>query len=171
MRTIIVFALLVLPAVDVAAAGTPPPAWTHTRPLTPGAAELLADAARRSVIIRTLLENLEQTDVVVYLSDSMTGSDEEPQAYLTFLSQGGGIRYLLVRVASSWFPPTAAIPPLGHELQHAVEVAGAPEVQDAASMAQLYRRIGWEGRTGRFESDRARAVGVLVRNQLAGHQR
>jgi hypothetical protein len=171
MRTMIALVLLALPVVDVAAAGTPQPAWMHTRPLTPGATALLSDAARRSVMVRTLLETLEQTDVVVYVSDSMAGSEEEPPAYLTFLSRGGGIRRLLVRIAPSWSPPAEAIPPLGHELQHALEVARAPEVQNASTMAQLYRRIGWEGRTGRFETDRARAVGVLVRNQLAGYQR
>jgi hypothetical protein len=62
-----------------------------------------------------------------------------------------------------------AIPWFAHELQHAIEVAQAPEVTDARSLAQLYRRIGWEGQAGRFESNRARAIGNLVRNQLAGH--
>ncbi len=172
MRTTLVVVLLSIAAAGVSTAATPSSRpWTHIRSLTSGAAALITEATRRSEAVRGLLDSLEQTDVVVYLSDSMSGSDEEPQAYLTFLSQGGGIRYLVVRIAPSCCPLSAGIPQLGHELQHALEVAGAPEVCNAASMAQLYRRIGWEGRTGRFESDRARAIGNLVRNQMGGYQR
>lgn len=31
---------------------------------------------------------------------------------------------------------------LGHELQHAAEIAAAPWVHDAGTLARLYRRIG-----------------------------
>jgi hypothetical protein len=168
MRTAIIMVLLGLVAANAAAAETVKlPSWTHTRPLTPGATALVAAAAERSSVIRTLLADLEQTDVVVYFTDSMLGFENEPRAYLSFLSRAAGTRYLMVRINSLPMLPFDRIALLGHELQHAREVAAAPEVQDSAGLARLYRHIGWEGEWGRFETDQARDIGILVRNQLA----
>jgi hypothetical protein len=171
MRTTLVLVLLTLsaahPAVAGAATTTP---WTHTRPLTPGAAALLADATTRSSIVRTLLQDLERTDVVVYLSDSMTGWAGEPRAYLSFVSSPASTRYLVVRIDHRRLAPFERIAWLGHELRHALEVAAAPDVKDAGGLTHLYRRIGWEDTKGRFESDAARAIGHRVRNQLFGHE-
>ena len=39
--------------------------------------------------------------------------------------------------------PTQAIAVIGHELQHAIEVATHPEVVSAATLRAMYKRIGW----------------------------
>jgi hypothetical protein len=132
---------------------------------------MLADAATRSSIVRSLLEDLERTDVVVYVSDSMSGLPGEPAAYLEFVSYAAGTRYLLVRIDRWKLSPSDRIIWLGHELQHALEVAADPDVKDAAGLARLYRRIGWEGQTGRFDTRGARDTGIRVRNQLTGFTR
>ena len=172
MRTTLVLVLLTLAAAHPAVAGaaTTPP-WTHTRPLTPRAAALLADATTRSSIVRTLLRDLERSDVVVYLSDSMVGWAGEPRAYLSFVSSTASTRYLVVRIDRWRLAPLERIAWLGHELQHAMEVAAAPDVKDASGLTRLYRRIGWEDRKGRFESDRAQAIGHRVRDQLSGFEK
>ncbi|MEW5981185.1 MAG: hypothetical protein AB1806_02310 [Acidobacteriota bacterium] len=155
-------------AIVFAAAVTPAAAWTHTRPLTPGAAALIADAADRSSIIESLLQALERTDVVVYVSDQDNRSASMPQACLRWLSAAGGLRYVLVQIAPWQTMPLERIAWLGHELQHALEIAQAPDVRDADGVARLYRRIGWEEGHNHFESDAARRIGDLVRDELAG---
>ena len=79
----------------------------------------------------------------------------------------GRTRYLLIRIDRFKISVREQIALLGHELQHALEVASAPEVRDASGMAQLYRRIGWEGQKDHFESEAAKSVAQKVRTQLA----
>jgi hypothetical protein len=92
-------------------------------------------------------------------------------ACLTFVSFAAGTRYLMVRVDRWGRAPWDRVAQLAHELQHAMEIAQAPEVQDAASLARLYRRIGWACGTRSFESDQARITGNLVRDQLRNLRR
>jgi len=167
----LILAVLALVSADALAEKRQPSPWTHTRALTPGAAALLAEATERSPAIRKLVDDLERTDVVVYLSDSMSGFESESQAYLTFVAAAAGLRYLLVRVDPWRSQQSERIARLGHELQHATEIAQAPEVRDGDGVRRLYKHIGWEGQRGRFESSHAREVGDLVRNELAGHGR
>lgn len=162
--------LLTLFAGEVALAeATAGPSWTrtHMRPLSSAAIALLADATERSSIVTTLLKELEQTDIVVYLTDAMPGVARGSASYLVFLSRDASARYLLVRIDRWRVSLPERIVLLGHELQHALEVAAAPEVKDADGLAQLYRRIGWEAQKDRFESAGAKAVSNRVRKQLA----
>ena len=59
---------------------------------------------------------------------------------------------------------------LGHELQHAVELAEAPAVEDAADYEQLYERIGYESCSSAarrcFETDAAVQAGRDVLREL-----
>lgn len=141
-------------------------AWTHTRPLSPGAIGLIEESSERSQIVTSLMRDLEKTNLVVYVSDSMPGVRSGPASYLTFVSREGGVRYLMVRIDFFRLSPSERIVALGHELQHALEVASAPEVTDAASLAKLYQRIGRESSEGRFESDDAHDTGNRVRRGL-----
>jgi hypothetical protein len=152
----------------LAVAAAAPSPVTHVRPLTPTAVELLADASARSSTVRDQLLALGQSDVVVYLSDSMDSSADRPPASLKFLSEAAGLRYLLVQIDRWKRMPPDRIVMLAHELQHALEVAAAPGVRNSADMARLYRHIGWEEKAGRFESDGARSTSRRVRNELAG---
>ena len=172
MRTALILTLVTIVTAHAATAGTPrPSSWTKTRALTSSATAMLADATERSSVVQSLLQDLERTDVVVYVSDSMSGTPDELPAYLQFVSYAAGMRYLLVRVDSWKLAPSDRTIWLGHELQHALEVAAAPDVRDAAGLALLYRRIGFEGQKGRFDSQGARMTETRVRNELTGHGR
>ncbi len=58
---------------------------------------------------------------------------------------------------------------LGHELQHAIEVAGAPQVRDAPTLRAYYQRIGWaEVGDGYFETEAALEAGRVVARDVAG---
>lgn len=171
MRMMRMAAFLTLSACAITMAEPAPRAdWMRTRPLTSGALRLLASAAERSSIVAGLLNALELTDVVVYLSDSMPGVESGPASKLVFLAVDGTNRYLLVRVDHWRLSPLERISQLGHELQHALEVAAAPEVRNADGLVQLYRRIGWKGQGNRFESEAARTLGYRIRREVAGRK-
>ena len=169
MRQALIVILLTLSAAHAAFADRDElPPWKHVRALSPGAVELIWEAAARSSIVLDLLQELEETGVVVYLTDRMPGAISGPVSHLVYLSNEGPTRYLLVRIDHWRTTPYERIALLGHELQHALEVAGAPEVTDARGLAKLYRRIGWENQKDKFETAAAQAVGNRVRSQLTG---
>ena len=141
----------------------------HVRPENPELAALVHDAAERSPVIRGMLDQLEQSDVVVYLrfrTFASTGLD----GHLVFLTAAAGKRYLLIELACVRVD-SVRIATLGHELHHALEVAEAPSVVDTKTMAKLYTRIGM--RTGgtehaqTFETKGAQDTAARVRRDLS----
>ncbi|MEO5761593.1 MAG: hypothetical protein ABIR28_04700 [Vicinamibacteria bacterium] len=142
------------------------PRWTHTLPLNTDAINLLTEAAERSPLVTSLIEELERTDVVVYLTELSPGRPPGPSSYLVFLSEEATTRYLLIRIDKWKLSPFERICLLGHELQHALEVAAAPDVRDTTGLASLYRRIGWESGENRFETTAAKSMGFQVKAEL-----
>ena len=88
-----------------------------------------------------------------------------------FVTAVGGYRYLHVRMARL---PSAdvQIALLGHELQHAVEIADAPDVIDPHSLAREYQRIGFLSPRltpgVSFDSDAAVDAGNRILRELSG---
>lgn len=70
---------------------------------------------------------------------------------LQFAAVASGLRYLRVSVR---LPGRDAelVAWLGHELQHAVELASAPEVIDQDSLIRYYERIGMRRSAGAVET-------------------
>jgi hypothetical protein len=95
----------------------------------------------RSSLFRDLVARLDGSDVIVYVEPECTMS-RSLFGRLTFMGAGGGRRYVNVRIACR-LNETEQIAALGHELRHAVEIADAPSIVDAASLAAEYRRIGF----------------------------
>lgn len=103
--------------------------------------QLFAVGLQSSPTFRSLVERLEQSDVVVYLQTEPFGS-LGVAGRLTFLSAVAGTRYVVIRLT----PLRSAVQQLamiGHELQHAVEVAERPEIVDSESMFREYMRFGY----------------------------
>ena len=101
---------------------------------------LLDEGLRHSPSLRALVARLAAADVVVYLECGRLPARLDGQ--LTFVSAAGGLRYVLVQLA--WDRPTARkIATLGHELQHAVEIAERPSIVDRASLAHAYNGFGF----------------------------
>lgn len=113
----------------------------HVRAHSALARRLIADGSQRSALFRALVERLDRSDVVVYVDLDMRMSDKT-RGRLRFIGSAGGRRYVDVRVARA-LDHRIEMSFLGHELQHAVEIAEAPEVVDARSMDRFYRRIGF----------------------------
>ena len=129
---------------------------------------LIDDAARRAPAIREWIDRLQALDVVVYVR-----ARRLPQVDLdgrvSLLSTVGGRRYLVIELACDRSEITQ-MATLGHELYHAIEIAGEPTVVSAATLADLYERIG--RKTGdtigqrTFETEAAAAAGLRARHQL-----
>ena len=131
---------------------------------------LVADGVVHSPFFRALVDQLERSDVVVYIRCGRLPSRLDGQ--LTFVSAAGGLRYVLVQIA--WDRPAQRkIAILGHELQHALEIAALPAIVDQPSMVREYARIGFERERGidvvtRFDTTAAIEAGERVWKEMTG---
>jgi hypothetical protein len=146
------------------------PSWVHTRPMTPLAARMITEAGERVPLVRSMLDALERSDVFVYVSHHLGFSSVAPPAYLRFVTRAGGRRYVWVEINCWGTSEAERIGWLGHELQHALEIANAPEVRDNAGLTRFYGRIGFPVGMRKFETRAAQAMGILVRDQLASRR-
>ena len=137
------------------------------RVLDPLLRELLAEASAASPTLRALIDRLEQSDVIVHIeSQPRRGS---VGGMVRFAAQAGGYRYLRVTIHVP-LSSGAGTMLLGHELQHAVEIADDASVVDSATLEALYRRIGDErhraSRVTSFDTKLARETGYRVLTEV-----
>jgi hypothetical protein len=115
-----------------------------------------------------LVEQLETRDVIVYI-EMHPGLKQQLAGRLTWLTAAGNARYVRISLNPSLGPETL-ISTLGHELQHAVEVAMARHIVDETSLEGYYRQHGLQMRShaGGYDTLAARETGELVRREIAG---
>ncbi|HEX6164863.1 MAG TPA: hypothetical protein VFZ31_15960 [Vicinamibacterales bacterium] len=120
------------------------------RPVDPIAAETLEFALERSPLVRSLIGTLDRSNVIVHIQSSrqlppgISGTTR-------FVVTRGGYRYLRIAVATD-LPKAARAAILGHELQHAVEVARS-DAADGDSLRRLFSKQGEQ--SGRYFDTRA----------------
>jgi hypothetical protein len=128
---------------------------------------LIADGARRSRTFASIVRALESTDVIVYIQptrDLPSGLSGR----LLMLPAVGQYRYLRVQIRAH-LPARELIALIGHELQHALEVAAARNVRDTQALVTLYQRIGRAlAGSHSYDTDDAVAAGRQVRIELVG---
>jgi hypothetical protein len=129
--------------------------------------ELIADGFCRSQTFAALVIALNRSDVIVYI-ESVVSLPKDMMGRIAMLPKAGSIRYLRIQIRAD-LPRKDAIALIGHELQHALEIAGAPEVRNDEGMVKLYERIGYAG-TGdhTYDTGAAQDAGRRVRRELAG---
>jgi hypothetical protein len=129
---------------------------------------------RESPTFRELVNRINASDVVVYVTAQAATLPPGLDGRLTFLSSTGGFRYVVVHVNSSLSAPRL-VSLLGHELQHAREIADSDTIVDPVSMAREYAaRLGYH--SGPKDHDRVtfdsqaaiRAGEQVLREMLAG---
>lgn len=139
----------------------------HVRGLSPSVTSLLEAGARRSYTFARLLDSVERSDVIVYVQ----AAPDLPLSLAGRLMLAGsahGRRYLRIQIAPGGTQEDM-IATIGHELQHAVEVAESPEVHDDHGLSALYQRIGMGGTDStHFDTIAAREAGRTIRGELAG---
>jgi hypothetical protein len=136
----------------------------RVRALDPWAVESLGRIATRSPLARQLIHRLEASNLIVHIvSDPVMPSGVAGTT--RFVSQRGGYRYVRVAIDRLLLPDArAAI--LGHELQHALEIA-VSDAADHDGVRRLYERIGKrvDGRE-HFETSAAALAGRRVWSEL-----
>jgi hypothetical protein len=130
--------------------------------------ERLRDVVRvmlaRSATFRAMVDRLERSNVFVYIEVGQC-----PNSFVVscanLMGGAGGYRYVRVAISLEHEWPVIACQ-IAHELQHALEIAEAPDVIDERSLAGLYRRIGHVSGVNSFETIDALAVQRRVCREL-----
>jgi hypothetical protein len=137
----------------------------RVRPLDTRSANLLEEGIERSATIRNLVGEIQTSDLIVYIGINPV-IKRDIVGSLRFVTLAGSLRLLHISLNPSVSTPVL-LRTLGHELQHAIEVAGAPEVIDEQSLGAFYRRIGITSHDHeRLDTLAAQRVGEIVRGEL-----
>jgi hypothetical protein len=137
----------------------------HVRTTSRNLTKLLARGYQRSPTLAAIITKLQHSDVFVYIEDvpRLPGGLE---GRLMMLPRAHEARYVRIQIALRGAPEdTIAL--LGHELQHALEVAESPSVSDQAGLERLYARIGVSGGSHQYDTVAAQETGRTVRRELA----
>jgi hypothetical protein len=128
-------------------------------------AETLEWSRAVSPTVRALLDELEQSDLIIHVRAMPMEHRRHYSGAMRFTARSGGRRFLRIDVDLR-LPREQRAAVLAHELQHAVEVARHEFVVDQASLAVLYQQIGYESGGAPnnvcFETTDARRIGALV---------
>jgi hypothetical protein len=128
---------------------------------------LIVDGVKRSATFADLIAAVNTSDVIVYV-ETVDRLAPRVAGHLLLVPVVNGQRYLRIQVRSD-LTPDEAIAILGHELQHALEVAAAPDVRDQQGLVRLYQRIGERGaQEHAFDTLAAQQTGRQVKTELAG---
>lgn len=114
-----------------------------------------------SPTFRDLIDLLNRSNVVVHVE---WGDVNGLSGALRLAGTAGGQRYLRVFV-SPLMRSRDLVVALGHELFHAVEIARAPDVVDAATLRAHFERIGRSSPTG-YETAAARRTSARIAAEL-----
>jgi hypothetical protein len=138
----------------------------HIRTSDQSVRRLLRRGYRNSPTFAGLVARLQRSDVIVYVEDvpRLPGALD---GRMMLLPRSNGYRYVRIQLALRGAPDDS-IALLGHELQHAVEVADAIEVQDSAGLQRLYQRIGVRAGAQVYDTTAAQDTARVVRRELAG---
>jgi hypothetical protein len=173
LQTVSIVAALVLCAVTSATADSlievlPKPPQVRTTDHRINAA--VERGLRDSPTFRGLVDRINASNVVVYVTADAGAMPQGLDGQLTFVSSAGGFRYVLVRVKTA-LAAARLVSLLGHELQHAREIADSEAIVDAPSMAREYTaRLGYCTRRraagNMFDSRAAVQAGERVLREL-----
>jgi hypothetical protein len=149
----------------VAAAQTAVPsraAFAHVRSSDEAVTILMREAAARSATFRAMVEQIDTSDGIVYVEPGACRSG--PRACLIAVSAAGVNRLLWVRVQTNR-PHWDLMGAVAHELWHALEVLGEPDIRSNSAMHLFYERKGFRV-SGSFETREAIRVADRVRREV-----
>ena len=139
----------------------------RVRVTDPRLQSMMAEGLNRSKTFASLVTSLNRTDVIVYIESVMV-LPKGTMGRLAMLPRAGEFRYLRIQIRSD-LSRRESISLIGHELQHALEIADAQEVRDSSSLIRLYERIGHESNGEHaYDTDAAQDMGRIVSRELRG---
>lgn len=113
------------------------PLTARVRALDARSAALLETGTRRSPAIQQLVEELERSDVIVYVETGLLGYSGRT----LFVGASAEARFLRITLDVPEMDDRL-LAWLGHELQHAAEIARAPDARSPEAVRQLYLELG-----------------------------
>ena len=146
-------------------------ASSHVRSEDAVIGAVLRDGLLSSAVIQRLVDTIDDSNVIVYLARGNC-----PQlATACVMMAGGGpdVRYIRVNFRlppgmaklGVWRKAELSVA-IAHELQHAVEIAGWPDVVDSATMRAAYTRSGLDRGAEDLDTDAAIRAGEDRRAEL-----
>jgi hypothetical protein len=137
---------------------------SRIRPLGPDSKRILTAGIEHSPTLRGLVEQIEASDLTVYIVTSFEPGHWKGNTRL--VSAAGSERVVMVTLNRS-LQPTERTAILGHELQHVAEIAGAPAAGDQNSVRLLFAKLGTSTTSKTtFETRAAQDVERRVRHEL-----
>jgi len=144
----------------------PAPYVAHVRVRHAALEPILRESIENSATIREMVAALDASDVIVYF-ELLPGMPASLPAGLSYAGSGGRFRYLRIAI-NPLNTRTQVIAMIGHELQHAVEVAREPKVRSRRDLEKHYKRIGIAGRRDdMWDTEAARDAGRRVSREVA----
>jgi hypothetical protein len=137
----------------------------HIRSSEPVLLDELERGARVSPTLSRLIDRLEASDVVVYLTFDRAPAPNTA-GHTALITATPGRRYLRISIDHR-IGGCQRLALLGHELQHAVEISDSA-VTDENALASLYRKIGFRSYSGRadcYESQLAIETGARIQRE------
>ena len=126
---------------------------------------LIKDGIRRSRTFAGLVNDIHQTNVIVYVEPSMS-LPTDVAGRILFAGAAGEQRYLRVQVRST-LTRDQMISVIAHELRHALEVAAEHSVVSDKALEAFYKRIGDVSHVGGgYDTEAARVAQRVVRREL-----
>lgn len=159
--------LLAVGCLAAEASGPRSPA-SRVRAADPKAAELLATGTALSPAVAGLVDTLDESDLIVYVETALLRERG-------LRGKCGAMRIVASTPAGRFVRITVNVPgidvnliaALGHELQHAVEVAADPTVTDADTLLHCYKSRGFRKPDGTYCTREATRVASVVRAEVA----
>lgn len=144
---------------------------SHVRAADRVLSSVLAESIEQSDVVGKLVDAIEASDLVVYLTrgDCPSGIP----SCLMVSGTGPGVRYIRINFPmpfglgrpGTWSRDALSIA-LAHELQHAAEIAQWPDVIDGRSLRAAYLRSGLDRGGRHLDTDAAIAAGEARRLEL-----
>jgi hypothetical protein len=144
----------------------------HVRTVDSKILALIDAGISGSATFRGLIATLNESDVIVYIAPNL--SRHTLGGYLAHnIVSRGQFRYVRIAIDITG-SEDRLISVLAHELQHAIEVAQAPDARDAQSVERLFSQLAVAfgcDRSNCFETKAAKDVQSIVKEELDESQR
>jgi len=140
------------------------PTSARVRAEDPALSALIRHATDQSATFRSLVEAIQATNGVVYVTRGRCGNHDVSACLLLWMTVAGPNRMLRVIVDDRRRSEVDTMASIGHELRHALEVLTESNITTGVGMFNFYRHSG--GVPAVFETDAAIAAGHAVYNEL-----
>jgi|RhiMetdeSRZDD1v2_1073273.scaffolds.fasta_scaffold292837_3 hypothetical protein len=143
--------------------------FTHVRSTVAYVRALIREGYERSPGFRDLVDTLQRSNAIVLVQPGSC-ADGRIRSCLVSIHGSRAERQIRIKIDPAHTIRDGLIATIGHELQHAVEIAEHPDVFDGETAQRLFRRIGigqcHEGLWNECETTRALETERRVLDEL-----